>query len=323
LHKRLRLAPVYDIIGQGSEGQVLEPSTTYYTVRRGKVGQFEELWMYCKETFGIVKQRLVLFVPRLIMTGLFMALVFIIVGSAFLGILQGKGVLGMPLAVIMIGLMTLVGNLVVESGQIGLFSKAALGHSIGMRDFGEGIGKFIGRVFAGGILFILLFLIIGMLAFILFVIPVLNIVAVVGMVVAMLVVSVFLSAWKAALAFKDLDVAEAFRDSYRFAREFFWPMALVVFVRGLFDGSNNNKGGEGDGGSLSVGGINININLPGINIPGVDTGTILGIGSAAALLAVIHIAAAAAIISTVMTVYIDQLVFVIYARRENISQEIF
>ncbi|HZX45867.1 MAG TPA: hypothetical protein VFF83_01175 [Clostridia bacterium] len=285
------------------------------------MSQFEELWMYCKETFGIVKQRLVLFVPRLIMTGLFMALVFIMVGSAFLGILQGRGVLGMPLAVVMLGLVTLVGNLVVESGQIGLFSRAALGYSIGMKDFGEGIGKYTGRVFAGGILFILLFLIIALSTLILFVIPVLDIVAAIGMVVVMLLVSVFLSAWKAALAFKDLDVMEAFRDSYRFAREFFWPMALVVFVRGLFDGSNNNKGGEGDGGSLSVGGINLNINLPGINIPGVDAGTMLEIGSVAALLAVIPIAAAAAIISTVLTVYIDQMVFVIYARRENISQD--
>ncbi len=54
-----------------------------------------------------------------------------------------------------------------------------------------------------------------------------------------------------------------------------------------------------------------------------DAGTILGIGSAAALLAVIPIAAAAALISTVITVYIDQLIFVIYARRENISQGVF
>ncbi len=287
------------------------------------MSQFEELWMYCKETFGIVKKRLVLFVPRLLMTGLFMALVFIMVGSAFLGILQGRGVLGMPLAVLMLGLVALVGNLIVESGQIGLFSKAALGYSIGMRDFGEGIGKYTGRVFAGGILFILLFLLIGLSTLILFVIPVLNIVAAIGIVVAMLLVSVFLSAWKAALAFKDLDVVEAFRDSYRFAREFFWPMALVVFVRGLFDGSNNNKGGESGRGGLNIGGINLNINLPGISIPGMDTGSILGIGSAVALLAVIPLAAAAALISTVMTVYIDQLIFVIYARRENISQEIF
>ena len=279
--------------------------------------------MYCKETFGIVKKRLVLFVPRLLMTGLFMALVFIMVGSAFLGILQGRGVLGMPLAVLMLGLVALVGNLIVESGQIGLFSKAALDYSIGMRDFSEGIGKYIGRVFAGGFLFFLLFILIGLSTLILLLFPVLNIVAVIGMVIAMIVVSVFLSAWKAALAFKDLDVVEAFRDSYRFAREFFWPMALVVFVRGLFDGSNNNKGGESGRGGLNIGGINLNINLPGISIPGMDTGSILGIGSAVALLAVIPLAAAAALISTVMTVYIDQLIFVIYARRENISQEIF
>ena len=287
------------------------------------MGQFEELWMYCKETFGIVKQRLVLFVPRLLMAGLFMFFVFIMIGSAFLGILQGKGVLGMPMAVIMLSLVALVGNLVVESGQIGLFSKAALGHSIGMRDFGEGIGKYTGRVFAGSILFLLLFLLIGLLSLILFVIPVLNLVAVIGMVVAMLLASVFLSAWKAALAFKDLDVAEAFRDSYRFAREFFWPLALVVFVRGFFDGSNNNRGDESGQSSLSVGGINLNLELPGISIPGMDAGSILRIGSAAVLLAVMPIAAAAALISTVITVYIDQLVFVIYARRENISQGIF
>lgn len=66
-----------------------------------------------------------------------------------------------------------------------------MGYSIGMRDFGEGIGKYTGRVFAGGILFILLFLLIGLSTLILFVIPVLNIVAAIGIVVAMLLVSVF------------------------------------------------------------------------------------------------------------------------------------
>lgn len=86
------------------------------------MSQFEELWMYCKETFGIVKKRLVLFVPRLLMTGLFMALVFIMVRSAFRHS-QGRGVLGMPLAVLMLGLVALVGNLIVESGQIGLFQR--------------------------------------------------------------------------------------------------------------------------------------------------------------------------------------------------------
>jgi hypothetical protein len=139
------------------------------------------------------------------------------------------------------------------------------------------------------------------------------------MVIALVVVSVFLSAWKAAVAFKDLGVIEAFGDSYRFAKKFFWPMAVVVFIRGLFDGNNNNGSSGGNGGNnFNAGGMDVNLNMSNLNMFGLDVGSVLGIGSRMAVLAIIPMAAAAAIISIAATVYIDQLVFVIYARRENL-----
>lgn len=280
------------------------------------MGQFSELWMYCKETFEVVKRRLVLFVPRLLLGGFFLGLVALVIGTAVFGKVIGGGVLGLPMAAVITAILVLIGNLFVESGQINLFAKSALGHTVSMHDFREGISKYIGRVLAGGFLFILLFIAIGITTLIFVAIPLLNVIAVIGVVVLMFAANVFLSAWKAALAFKDLDVTQAFADSYRFAKEFFWPLALVVFVRGLFDGSNDNgshKGGKGGG--LSISGVNVNTDLPGINLPGMDMGTLLGVGS---VIAFMPIAAAAILISTVITVYLDQLVFVIYARRENL-----
>lgn len=61
-----------------------------------------------------------------------------------------------------------------------------------------------------------------------------------------------------------------------------------------------------EGGDLSFGGLNVNFNMPGLKIPGMDAGKLLGV------------AAAAALVSTAITVYLDQLIFVIYARRENL-----
>ncbi len=284
------------------------------------MGQFSELWSYCKETFGIIKRRLFVFVPRLLLLGLFLSLITLMIATAFLRLLPVRGVLGLPPAIVLMSVLFLVANLIVESGQINIFAKSALGYSVGMEDFREGVRRFTGRVFAGGFIFILLFLLIGLSALVFIAIPLLNILAVVAIVIAMLALNVFLSAWKAAVVFKDLGVMEAFEDSYRFVKEFFWPMALVAIVRGFFDGNNNNgRQGDSHGSNLNAGRVNFNIKLPGSDMFGMDTGSMLGVGSVMALLVIIPMAAIAAIISIAITTYIDQLVFVIYARRQNLG----
>jgi len=284
------------------------------------VGQFSELWMYCKETFEVVRRRLFLFVPRLLMVGLIFVFIMLTVGTILVKGLSGGGMFGLPLAlVVFTGLFMLV-HLMVESGQINLFAKAASGNSVGMQDFREGVRRFTGRVFVGSVLYLLIILITGFIMVMFFAIPFLNILAIIGAFIVMLGISVFLSAWKAALVFKDLGAAEAFGDSYRFAKEYFWPLALVVFVRGLFDGNNNNRGqGGGQGGGLNIGGFDVNLNLPGVNMLGMDTGSMMQLGSIMALMAVIPLAAFAALVTILVTVYLDQLVFVIYARRENLG----
>ncbi|MBA1335318.1 MAG: hypothetical protein HPY66_0940 [Firmicutes bacterium] len=280
------------------------------------MGQFSELWLYCKETFGIVKRRPFLFVPRLVFMGLLLSSVFFVGGIAFVRLLPGRWMNVFPLGILVIGF--LVGNLVVEGGQINLYKKAALGYTVGMDDFGEGVRKFVGRVFIGGLMLLLLIALMSFLMVGFVTIPLLGVLAGIALVIAIFAVNVLLSAWKAALAFKDIGVMDAFSDSWRFVREFFWPMALVVFVKGLFDGNNNNNSGSNQGNNFNINGINVNLNIPGLNMFGLNQGFSFGVRSAMALIALIPFVVAAAIISIAATVYIEQLIFVIYARRESL-----
>ena len=70
---------------------------------------------------------------------------------------------------------------------------------------------------------------------------------------------------------------------------------------------------------MNIGGFDVNLNLPGVNMLGMDTGSMMQLGSIMALMAVIPLAAFAALVTILVTVYLDQLVFVIYARRENLG----
>lgn len=103
------------------------------------MGQFSELWMYCKETFELLKRRLFLFVPRLIFDGLLFAFIVLMVGAALIRGLSGVSILGLPVTVAIFTVVFIVASLIVESGQINLFAKAAMGHTVGMQDFWKGV----------------------------------------------------------------------------------------------------------------------------------------------------------------------------------------
>lgn len=278
------------------------------------MGQFSELWLYCKETFDIVKRRIFLFVPKIIFMGLLFSSVLFVGGIAFVRPLPGRWMNVFPLGVLVVGF--LLGNLVVESGQINLYKKAALGHTVGVDDFREGVGRFVGRIFIGGLL--LLLLITGLLMVGFVAVQLLGALASIIILIAVFAVNVLLSAWKAALAFKDLGAIDAFSDSWRFVRAFFWPMVLVLFVKGFFDGNNNNNSGNNQGNNLNISGINVDLNIPGLNMFGINQGSFFGMRPVMAIIGLIPFAVAAAIISIAATVYLEQLIFVTYARRENL-----
>ncbi len=272
------------------------------------MGQFSELWSYCKEAFNVVKERPFLFLPPVIFMGLLIVVLLVALGPAFAGFVIGRNVRFFSAAVLFVIPMAFVAFAIVTAGQQNLYRKAALGHYVNMGDFLDGIKWFTGRIVLGILLFMVIFIGTALVAVLFLPVPGLRVLGIIAAAVLGFVIKVFLSAWTAAMAFKDMGVTDAFRDSYRFVKEFFWPMVLLTFIKGFFDGSGNNGS---DAGRNS--GSNIRINLPGINF------RVFGGQNIRADLAVlIPFMIAMAIISIVITVYLEQLVFVVYGRREGI-----
>lgn len=276
------------------------------------MGQFEELWSYCRETFRIVLDRPFLFVPRLLFAGiqLFAILAIIGMGSFFSRVPMTSNMLGLPGALIVLIIAGILGRLVLAAGELNLFRKAASGYAVGAGDFWDGVRRFAGRVLLGEVMLGLVLIVVGIPALILIPLGGLRIIGFIAVVVLSFTVTAFLSLWKAAVAFKDIGVIDAFMDSYDFVRDYFWPMVLVVFVRGLFNGNRqNNNGNRGSG-------FNINFNLPGIHF-GPFNWRYMGWDIAAMIPFVVIFM----VISIIILIYLDQLTFVIYSRREGIEAE--
>lgn len=266
------------------------------------LSQFQELGQYCKETFDLVVQHPFLFVPRLIFFGASIILMLLVMGTVWLAapvnglpmVLGGLAALGMAVAAVLL-----------EAGQLNLQRAVVQGEPVDKETFQEGILLYAGRMFGGILLMVLISLLVGVVLIPLALVPGLNFLVALLAPLAMLVLMTLFSLWEASVALDDTGVLEAFGESYRFAQSFFWPLLVVTFVRSLFD--NNSSGGQHNnrpGVSFSVGPARFS--APFNMGPSVGAGLVAGMGIVAVIFA---------ILSTLVTVYLDQLLLVIYKQR--------
>ena len=267
-----------------------------------ELSPFQELGEYCQETFDLVVKHPFLFVPRLILFGAIPVLMLLVMGTAWMASsLSGPSVvLGILLALGMA-----VAGILLEAGQLNLLRAAVQGEPVDKETFWQGIPLYAGRVLGGILLMMLVSLLVAAILIPLALVPGLNVLAVVLGPLATLALTTLFSLWEASVALDDASVLEAFEQSYRFAQSFFWPLLVVTFVRSLFD-NDSNKGQQNNqpGFNFSVGPVRWN--APFNISPSVEAGLVTGMGLAAI---------AFTILSTLVTVYLDQLLLVIYARR--------
>jgi hypothetical protein len=243
-----------------------------------------------------------LFVPRLIFFGAIIILILLVMGTAWLAnpvngppmVLAGLAALGMAVA-----------GILLEAGQLNLQRAAVQSEPVDKETFWEGIPLYAGRMFGGILLMILISLLVGVVLIPLALVPGLNFLVALLAPLAMLALMTLFSLWEASVALDDASVLEAFGESYRFAQSFFWPLVVVTFVRSLFD-NNSNKGQQNNQPGLNVSVGPARFNAPFNMSPSVGVGLVAGMGIVAFVFA---------ILSTLVTVYLDQLLLVIYARR--------
>lgn len=270
------------------------------------MGQFDELWAYCKETFDLVKRRPFVFLPHLVFFGFIIVSFLIFIGSGAVKFFLGGSLPVISAGAFFTAVVFMVGMLLITAGQQNLYRKAALGYEINFDDFINGIKWYTGRILLGMFLTFLIVMGVSVVFMVFLVIPGINILAGIAVMVIVFLINVFLSTWKAAMAFKELGVIDAFKESYYFVKEFFWPMALITFIKGLFEGGGD-KSQQGN-----TSGFRFNVNLPGVNPELLRRGLPLAFAGLVPIIIIL------AVISTLIVVYLEQLVFVIYARREGI-----
>lgn len=240
--------------------------------------------------------------PRLAFFVVILVFMLLVMGTAWLA-RSLSGFTMVPGIVAALGLA--VAGILLEAGQLNLLRAAVQGEPVDQETFWEGVPLYAGRVFGGVLLMLVISLLVGAVLIPLALVPGLNFLVALLAPLAMLALMTLFSLWEASMALDATGVLEAFGQSYRLAQSFFWPLLVVTFLRSLFD-NNSNKGQQNNqpGLNLSVGPARFN--APFNISPSAGAGLVAGMGIVAVIFA---------ILSTLVTVYLDQLLLVIYHRR--------
>jgi hypothetical protein len=245
-----------------------------------------------------------LFVPRLAFFVVILVFMLLVMGTAWLA-RSLSGFTMVPGIVAALGLA--VAGILLEAGQLNLLRAAVQGEPVDQETFWEGVPLYAGRVFGGVLLMLVISLLVGAVLIPLALVPGLNFLVALLAPLAMLALMTLFSLWEASMALDATGVLEAFGQSYRLAQSFFWPLLVVTFLRSLFD-NNGNKGQHHNqtGFNFSLGVGPARFSAPFNMSPSAGAGLVAGMGVVAVIFA---------ILSTLVTVYLDQLLLVIYHRR--------
>lgn len=223
------------------------------------MNKFVLIFDYFKEAFHINKKNKSLYMPQ----------IALIVVNVFITLFVGIGVYnwvnvgeitsltsmgpdqiirfmfnqGFKLVAIMLAYALI--SVVVESGLLNMYKKAVTQGYIEAGTFKEGLSKYFFKLLLGHILIILCY--IPILPFYL----ILGIVTLtVGLTIIPMVIAVFLTMWKISLVMNDTGIFDAIKDSFRFAKRNFVPLAVLQVIHWAF-ANGASGGGSGGGGNIS------------------------------------------------------------------------
>lgn len=153
-------------------------------------------------------------------------------------------VLGIGLKLLLILLAYGLFSVVLEAGLLNMYKKAVTQGYIEAGDFKEGLSKYFPRLLAGELLIGVCYLL-SLPFYIIFGLVTLT----VGLTLIPIIVGVFLTMWKISLVMNDSGIFTALKDSFRFAKNNFFPLTVLQIIHWAF--VQGASGGYGRGSNLN------------------------------------------------------------------------
>lgn len=217
----------------------------------------EELLDYAKKSVGVISENKVIFIPYgvLLLLKILLLLGGVSLGLSIAGDLSNGTLVKEDflaythfLPQIILGGITIAFLLIVvlsffQAGISSMFMLAVRGEKVNLSDFWAGGRYFFSRILGG-------YLLLGLASIILspFILTAFIIIGVftlgLGFFFLPLLAGVFLGMWKVSLVLNDSDILSAFKNSFRFGRDYFWPFLVVNFIVAIINGSTSLGGGH-------------------------------------------------------------------------------
>lgn len=198
---------------------------------------------YFKEAFHLNKQNKALYKPQIALI-LVKVLLLVLVGVgiyswigtnniyAMMGMQDWdiiRFVLGLGLKLILILAVYSLLSVLLDAGLLNMYKKTVLQGYTEPGDFKEGVSKYFFRLLAGEVLLCICYLL--CLPFYL----ILGLVTLtVGLTLIPAVASIFLTMWKISMVMNDSTIFTALKDSFRFAKNNFFPLAVLQVIHWSF-----------------------------------------------------------------------------------------
>lgn len=301
---------------------------------------------YFKEAFHINKENKNIYRPQFLFIGIRLLMVigmgiwvYTWVDKIDIYSFNGEDVLPfiIPYGITLLLLLIVYGiiSVILESGLYNMYKKAILNGKCGNSDFSEGISKYFFKFLIGKIIIFIAWIVI---------LPIYLITGVItlslGFTLIPLLVDIFLTMWKISLVMNDSKVFDAFKDSFKFAKLNFLPLAVLQLIHWSFVKGLSAGGGSGIGNAGGNIGNTINYKTGGSDFPipfnniKIDREQFINIFLKvvkiviAVLIPVISIAAlSAALVKMLFEVFFSLVLFIVYNRKfilpeVNITEEV-
>jgi hypothetical protein len=205
---------------------------------------------YFKEAFHLNKQNKALYKPQIALI-VVKVLLFVLVGIGIYSWIGANNiytmmrmqdwdilrfVLGLGLKLIWILAIYSLLSVLLDAGLLNMYKKTVMQGHTEPGDFKEGVSKYFFRLLAGQVLICICYLL--LLPFYV----ILGLVTLtVGLTLIPIVASIFLTMWKISMVVNNSDIFTAIKDSSRFTKNNFFPLAVWSSTGPLSAGAQGGK----------------------------------------------------------------------------------
>ena len=233
---------------------------------------------YIKKSFKDIFDNTSLFIPvifNLLLAMIPIGLVFLFPG--FKPPTMNFPPKGITIAVVILAsIIMIVFQLFILAGRLNMIKQVVLGNNTSIDDFWEGIRKYTGKIFLGGLMIfgvLLIFMLIVMLPMIglgmtrSFLAIRNGFLLMALLIIPIIVISIFLSFWLIIIVYDDCGIKKSFKLSWSFVKKNFGLVLVMNILKGIFTGNGNKNRNNSD--SLKLNGFssfNMPMNLDVVNI---------------------------------------------------------